>query len=52
MKTIVLFRRRPDLSRAAFRDYYETRHAPLAVQHVHFTKYVRNHLIAPNDAEF
>lgn len=52
MKTIVLFRRRPDLSRAAFRDYYETRHAPLAVQHVHFTKYVRNHLIAPDDAEF
>jgi len=45
-------RRRPELSRDAFRDYYETRHAPLAIQHVRFTKYVRNHLIAPSNAEF
>lgn len=52
MKTIVLFRRRPDLSRDAFRDYYETRHVPLAVRHVHFAKYIRNYLIAPNDAAF
>ena len=52
MKTIVMSRRRPELSRDAFREYYETRHAPLAVQHVRFTKYVRNHLIAPSNAEF
>ena len=45
-------RRRPELTRDAFREYYETRHAPLAIQHVRFTKYVRNHLIAPSNAEF
>lgn len=45
-------RRRPELTRDAFRDYYETRHAPLAIRHVRFTKYVRNHLIAPSNAEF
>lgn len=45
-------RRRPELTRDAFREYYETRHAPLAIQHVHFTKYVRNHLIAPSNADF
>lgn len=52
MKTIVLFSRRPDLSRDAFRDYYETKHVPLAVWYLHFAKYVRNHLIAPSDTEF
>jgi len=52
VKTIAMSRRRPELTRDAFRDYYETRHAPLALQHVRFTKYVRNHLIAPSDAEF
>jgi uncharacterized protein (TIGR02118 family) len=52
VKTIVMTHRRPDLSRDAFRDYYEKRHAPLAIQHVRFTKYVRNHLIAPSNAEF
>jgi hypothetical protein len=52
MKTIVLFQRRPDLSRDAFRDHYETQHAPLAVRHVQFRKYVRNHVIAPANAEF
>ncbi len=52
MKTIVLFRRRPDLTRAAFREYYETRHVPLAIRHLRFDKYVRNHLVAPEDADF
>jgi hypothetical protein len=52
VKTIVMSRRRPVLTRDAFREYYETRHAPLAIQHVRFTKYVRNHLIAPSNAEF
>lgn len=52
MKTIVLSHRRPDLTRDAFREYYETRHVPLALQHVRFTKYVRNHLVAPSKAEF
>lgn len=52
MKTVALFRRRPDLTRAAFRDYYETRHAPLAVKHVKLNKYVRNHVVAPPDSNF
>jgi hypothetical protein len=52
VKTIVLFHRRPDLSRHAFRDYYEGQHVPLAIQHMQFTKYVRNHLVAPSNAEF
>jgi uncharacterized protein (TIGR02118 family) len=52
VKTIVLFRRRPDMTRSAFRDYYETTHVPLAIQHVHFSKYVRNHVIAPDDVPF
>jgi hypothetical protein len=52
VKTIVLSQRRPDLTRDAFRDYYETRHVPLAIRHVPFTKYVRNHLVAPSNAEF
>lgn len=45
MKSIGLLPRRPDLSRAAFHDYYETRHAPLAIRHFPFAKYVRNHLL-------
>jgi hypothetical protein len=52
VKTIVLFHRRPDLTRDAFRHYYETRHAPLAIRHVRFIKYVRNHLVAPSNVEF
>jgi EthD domain len=44
-KTLGFLPRRRDLTRAAFRDYYERRHAPLALGHVHvFLKYVRNHL--------
>jgi hypothetical protein len=45
LKTLGFLPRRRDLTRAAFRDYYERRHAPLALSHVHvFVKYVRNHL--------
>jgi hypothetical protein len=40
------------MSRDAFRAYYETWHVPLAIQHIPLTKYVRNHLIAPSNAEF
>jgi hypothetical protein len=45
MKSIGLLPRRADFSRARFRDYYETRHAPLALGYFPFAKYVRNHLL-------
>lgn len=44
IKTVAFMPRRPDLDRAAFRAYYETRHAPLALRHFRFARYVRNHL--------
>jgi uncharacterized protein (TIGR02118 family) len=46
MKTVGLMPRRPDISRAAFREHYETRHAPLALGKFPFAKYIRNHVIA------
>lgn len=45
MKTVGLLSRRGDLTREAFRTYYETRHAVLGMTHFPFTKYVRNHLV-------
>ncbi len=45
MKTIGMMPRRPDISRAAFRDHYENRHAPLALGKFPFQKYVRNHVV-------
>lgn len=44
IKTIGFMPRRPDISRVQFRDYYETRHAPLAVPLFPFIRYRRNHL--------
>lgn len=44
IKTVAFMPRRPDLDRAAFRQYYETRHALLALGHFRFARYVRNHL--------
>jgi len=46
MKTLALIVRRPDLTRAEFRDHYEDVHAPLAVRTLleGTTRYVRNHL--------
>ena len=46
MKTVGLMPKRQDISRAAFRDHYENRHAPLALSKFPFEKYVRNHLVA------
>ena len=51
-KTIALFRRRPELSREAFREHYESIHAPMAAKRVPFTKYVRNFLAAQDEAGF
>jgi uncharacterized protein (TIGR02118 family) len=50
MKTIGLMPKRQDISREAFRDHYENRHAPLALGKFPFKKYVRNHLVA-NDPD-
>lgn len=45
MKYVSLIRRRRELSRTAFRDYYEQRHAPLALQFFPPQLYQRNHLL-------
>jgi uncharacterized protein (TIGR02118 family) len=47
VKTVGFMPRRPDLTRDAFRAYYETRHAPLAVPRFPFRRYRRNHLADP-----
>jgi hypothetical protein len=52
MKALALMPRRPDLTRAQFRDYYETRHTPLALRYFRFHKYVRNHLMTAADIGF
>jgi hypothetical protein len=52
MKSIALLPRRIDLTRRQFRDYYETRHAPLAIGYFAFAKYVRNHLLDQGDIGF
>jgi uncharacterized protein (TIGR02118 family) len=46
MKTVGLMPRRPDITRAAFREHYETRHAVLALGKFPFAKYIRNHVVA------
>lgn len=52
MKSVCLITRRADLSRAAFRDYYETRHCILGMRYFPFTKYVRNHLTGGDEVDF
>jgi len=46
MKTLALIARRPDTTRAAFREHYEQIHAPLAIETLleGTTRYVRHHL--------
>jgi hypothetical protein len=45
MKSVCLLSRRADLSRIAFRDYYESQHCLLGMRHFPFQRYVRNHLL-------
>jgi uncharacterized protein (TIGR02118 family) len=45
MKSIALLQRRASLTRAEFHEYYESRHAPLAIRYFPFARYVRNHLV-------
>jgi hypothetical protein len=52
MKSIALLPRRADFSRAQFKEYYETRHAPLALGYFPFAKYVRNHLLEDDGIGF
>jgi len=52
-KRISLKTRRPDLSRTAFRDYYENRHVPLGLSfigHFGWLRYVRNHIVSSEGA--
>lgn len=52
LKNLGLIPRRTDLSRAAFREYYETRHAPLALRHLRsFRRYVRNYVVDATPAD-
>jgi uncharacterized protein (TIGR02118 family) len=46
LKTLALIKRRPDITRDAFREHYEQVHAPLAIETVMAgtKRYVRNHL--------
>lgn len=44
-KTVALISRRADLTRPAFREYYETNHAFLGMRHFAFRKYLRNHVV-------
>lgn len=52
MKSICVLARREDLTREAFHDYYESRHAPLGIKHFPFDGYVRNHLLSDPDIGF
>lgn len=52
MKAVSLVSRRADLQRDAFRDYYETRHCWLAMQHFPFLGYTRNHLLDHPELDF
>ncbi|WP_150303737.1 EthD domain-containing protein [Pseudomonas saliphila] len=49
MKAVSLLVRKPEITRAAFRDYYEHQHCTLAMQHFPFQRYVRNHLVGGDD---
>lgn len=46
VKMICMLKRRPGMSREAFIDYYETRHAPLAAKHLRMiARYHRSYMI-------
>lgn len=44
-KILLFMKRRPDISVAQFRDYYETKHAPLAEKYSSgITRYIRRYI--------
>ncbi len=54
MKNVILVNRLDGMSRDAYRDHYETVHAPLGAKYFHFHKYVRSHVVESetDDVEF
>jgi len=51
IRTVSFIQRRPDLNRGQFRQYYETKHAPLALPKLAgLEHYVRNHVIREGEA--
>ena len=53
MKSVCLLTRRAGTARAAFRDYYETRHCRLGMKYYLFAKYLRNHVVeSAQDIDF
>jgi uncharacterized protein (TIGR02118 family) len=54
-KILLLMKRKPGMSREAFRDYYENHHVPLAMRHgggVTLKRYVRRFLEPQPHGEF
>lgn len=45
MKGSCLLTRRAGMTRQAFREYYESSHAPLGMRYFPFQKYLRNHVL-------
>ncbi|WP_165938547.1 EthD domain-containing protein [Parafrankia sp. BMG5.11] len=52
MKSVCILARKAGSGRTAFHDYYETSHAPLAIGHFPFARYVRNHLVGSVEPGF
>jgi len=52
LKLILLFRRKPGMSRADFIDYYETVHAPLSVDKIPGIALYRRSYVEPGAAPF
>ena len=52
LKLILLFRRKPGMSRDDFIDYYETVHAPLSVEKIPGIALYRRMYIEPGSAPF
>lgn len=44
MKMVLLLKKKPGMSAAEFKSYYETYHAPLAGKYLHFATYKRNYI--------
>ena len=52
LKLILLFRRKPGMSREAFVDYYENVHAPLSVDKIPGIALYRRMYLEPGEAPF